>query len=176
MIVYEIAYRYAKALFNLVASREQMAKRGEMLALIALLLKKIPKFEKFLLNPQMNKESKKALLQKGISDPALLAFLLLVLEKGKIKYLGEIASKYQQMVTVYRGIIPATLISATAVDDELKAKLKERLEKAYGKAIALQEKIDPQIIGGATLIIENKIVDFGIKGRLEDLKKSLLRQ
>lgn len=174
MIHYEVAERYAKALFNLVASKEHMLARKEVLSEIVLLFEKKPRFRTFLLNPEISKYNKKNLLQKGISDPQLLDFLFLLLEKGKFKYLPEIADKYYRMISDYSRIIEAILVTATAIDSGLKAKLKERLEKSYEKEINIHEKIDPQLIGGAILIIGNKIIDFSIEGRLEGMKKTLL--
>jgi len=174
MIAHKIASQWTKVLFNLTVSQEQMTSRKEILSQITSMLLKTPKFGQFILSPQVSELEKKEVLQKGIADIQLANYLSLLSKKGKFKYLPEIAKKYRSMVMEYNGIIEATLMSAAAIDDELKAQLQLRLEKNYGKTFIIHEKINPEIIGGAVLIFDNKMIDCSILGRLEKMKKNLL--
>jgi F-type H+-transporting ATPase subunit delta len=174
MITFKIANQWARALFNLTVSEEQMISRKEILSQITFMLLKTPKFGQFIFNPQVSMREKKEVFQKGISDIQLANYLSLLSEKGKFKYLPEIAKKYQSMVMEYKGIIEAKLMIAAAIDSDLKAELQMRLEKNYGKTFIIHEKINPEIIGGAVLIFDNRMIDFSIAGRLEKMKKNLL--
>jgi F-type H+-transporting ATPase subunit delta len=172
---FEVAYRYAKALFALKAGAEEREARATQLLEMASLMKRLPLFRRFLKNPQIKSENKKNLLETIIEDAPLVNFLLMLLSRGKLELLPEIAAKYQSLKRMASKMGVAWLVTAKTVDAEIKTQLKERLERAYAKPFILYEKIKPEIIGGAILIVDNKLIDFSIKGRLEAMKKSLLR-
>jgi F-type H+-transporting ATPase subunit delta len=176
MIYEEISLRYAQALFNLTTSKEEMESRKALLAEMASSLKKSPAWSQFFLNPQISRGDKKKVLEKSLLDPSLIHFLLLLLEKGKFKYLPEIANQYSRMVLEVNEEIAVTILTATPIDARLKNKLKKMIEKAYGKTPLMQVQLRPEILAGIIVFIGNKIIDFSITGRLKELKKMLLRR
>jgi F-type H+-transporting ATPase subunit delta len=176
MIRFDVAERYAQALYRTPASWEDKVARKETLMTVARMWKTHPSFAYFFLNPEIGKEEKSHLLAKGIKDPQLIHFLILILKKGKIKFLPEIASKYERLVTAASDSLVVTLVTARQASDRLKKNMQEQLEKKLGKSVVLVEKKDAKILGGVVLIFENKLVDFSIAHRLEGLKHFLLRK
>lgn len=130
----------------------------------------------FFLNPQISSVQKQQLLHKAVPDELLFRFLSIVLERGKFSHLSEITRRYHQMVAALSQTIEATLITAVAIDEQLHSQLKERLEGRYHKPVTLSAKIDPQLLGGALVILDNKILDFSVRGRLEKMKRMLQRR
>ena len=172
---FAIAEPYAQALFHLPASQEEMESREELLKEIARVWQKDKSFRQFFLNPEIAFETKRTVLEKAIKEAPLVEFLLLLLKKAKIKFLPQIASKYQQLSAVKSGKSIVTLMSARPVEATLKEKLRTNLEHMYVKPVLLREKIDPRLIGGVILMVDCTMIDFSVKGRLEELTKRLLR-
>lgn len=171
----EIALRYSKALFN-SASSKNFEKQLNDLALIEKVLSK-PQIKQFLSDPRVNITTKKEILIKNFRDSVdntILSLLLILLDYKRLKNFSEIVSLYKKLVHNSQGIMTVLLTTATPLDDEAKMMLIKKLESSYQKKIVIKEKIDPQLIGGGTLSIGNRMIDFSLKGKLSRLKEELL--
>ncbi len=168
-----IETRYAKALFQLTASDEELERRCRDLNRLVAVLNRYP----FFFSPHISKENKEEALKKGleeVEDKQLVSFLLLLVEKRRFNYLQEIVKAYSQMVREKLGQLKGRLVTAEPVEPSYIEKLKGKLEKQYGKKVFLEEETDPRLIGGGILTIGNRLADFSIKGKLEKLKRELL--
>ena len=102
-----------------------------------------------------------------------LQFLLFVVEKGQGDALCEIAGCCQE---IYRhtqrseGVIKTTI----ALEPQTVSRIKAHLEKKLNKKLDMSVKIDPDIVGGIQVIIDNVIIDGSIKRRLDELRDKLL--
>lgn len=170
MIIFDIAQRYARALFSLT-SVEQMHSRSVALNTLA----KLSSFNQLMLNPQIPSSQKQVILQKAISDETLIHFLLLLLVKKRLEYLSWIAKKFRLLCLEHENVGKLTIISAHPLDQQHKEMLKDQLEKKIKKNLVIFEKIAPEIIGGLIVIVDNTIFDYSIKGRLDKMQKVLLR-
>jgi len=110
----------------------------------------------------------------GKIDSQILNFLLLLIDKRRLDGLWDISKKYRQLVQKELGILNAHLITAVPIDVKLKEKVKSKLEQLYRKKIEIQESVNPQIIGGMILMVDNQMIDHSIKNRLYRLKQNLL--
>ena len=168
----EIAGRYAKALIELPGSPDEQVQREKAMHQ----LQNMPLVFRFFNHPDIDLEVKKNVLQKCLTDPTLRNFILLLIEKGKLGYLSSISEKYLELLLAQKKISSTTLITALPVSAETVGHLKERLENFYHGSFVIRQEIDPTIIGGVILIIGNKMIDYSLKGRLDNLKKSLLKE
>ena len=75
----------------------------------------------------------------------------------------------------YKGITESVLTTAVKVDDKGK-KTDDRalFLKVYSTKVELEEKIDPEIIGGFILRIDDNYIDASIRNKLRKIKKELL--
>jgi len=53
--------------------------------------------------------------------------------------------------------------------------IQKQLEGTYAKKILFNTKIDPAVIGGFVLQVEDTIIDASLKNKLELLKKKFLK-
>lgn len=173
----KVAVRYSKALFLLGGTPAEQEKRAAELLEIGAFFQNQPDLKKLLDFPKGSKEEKHSILQKcfkGNVEDVLLKFLLLLVDRGRIKDLSEIAKQYNEIVKENLGIKEATMITALPIDEEHKQQMAGRLEQHYKKKIEILNKVDPSIIGGAVLVVGNQMLNYSIKERLNKLKESLL--
>ena len=64
--------------------------------------------------------------------------------------------------------------SARPLDATSIQNLAGALSKQLGKTVTLKNEIDPSLMGGARVLVENRMVDFSLSGRLSELKKRML--
>jgi len=172
-----VAHRYAHALFSVAVGRELVDILASELFQLRSFIEKDRRLVNFLEAPQVLTEHKveliKTLFTTRISQP-LLSFLLLLIEKGRIEYLSDIAVEFEKLIEGYRGIIKARITTAVPVDDDYKNRLKIQLEEISGQKIELVHKIDRRIIGGIIVQLNYKIIDHSIRHRLAVLRHDLM--
>jgi len=177
MIESQVARRYATALFRTAKKVDQVNRILEDTKAIADLLRKDPNLKKFLEAPQILDQYKKELFTSAFEhliSEALFSFLILALEKHRIEYFLAMAEEYERLVKEDQGILQAHVITARALDRAFASRLKEELEKNTGKRIEMILVVEPEIIGGIIVILENKIIDKSIRHQLDELKEEML--
>ena len=174
-----IARRYAKALLLIGKEDGQAEAYKEELGGLAALLEEQPELEQAICNPLYNAEGRKKVLETVIEKLALSkvmsAFLLLLFDKGRIAFLGDISEFYEVLADELKGIARASLVSATELSSETVDKIRESLSKKTGKEIILDIEQDPSLIGGIVTRIGDLVLDGSIKTQLFNMRETLKR-
>jgi F-type H+-transporting ATPase subunit delta len=172
-----IAHHYAKALMLFQGSREDVTQRLHGLTQIKTLLETTPHLLDFFSLPQVAIEEKIKVidlcLRSEDRDPLLSAFMLYLIERMRLDYLPEIVQNYRELMNREYGILEATVISSYPFKEELKERLRKKIENFYAQEVHLKEEIDPSCIGGFKLLVANHMFDGTIRGQLDRLKREL---
>jgi F-type H+-transporting ATPase subunit delta len=104
---------------------------------------------------------------------ALFSFLTLVVSKHRIQYLLSMADEFQKLVQEDQGIVEARLITARSTDGILVDQIRQELEKSTGKRVQIEHQMDPHLIGGAVVILGDKIIDRSIRHQLSQLREQM---
>lgn len=177
MIDHVISPRYAKVLFDLDRIKGNLDQRLEDFESIINIFNDNFKLVRFLKAPQVALKDKKKILQDLLRenfDPTFINFLSYLIQKGRLIHLGNIRNEYRLLVNEYLKRWEADIVTAVPMDIDSEAKLVKKLEEIFHKKIHLNKNIDPQIIGGAILVIANKMLDWSVIGRLRKLKENLI--
>ena len=67
----------------------------------------------------------------------------------------------------------AQIISAFPIDDAQLTGLKSALERHFGKKIEATVSIDPELIGGAKIVVGDKVIDASMQGELRAMANHL---
>ncbi len=101
------------------------------------------------------------------------SFLILLFNKGRIGFLREIASYYNDMADELKGVVKASVTSATQLSDDAVSKIKESLSKKTGKTIVLNVEQDPSLIGGVVTKLGDLVLDGSVKTQLINMRETL---
>lgn len=176
----DISTKYAKALFAMITPEKLHEGLKHIHVMDQLMSDKILSFFK---NPIIVLENKKKVLKDIFSSSfqkkstlveTLFHFLYLLLEKQRFGLIKEIFQKFRLLAHESMGVLEGQLITPAPVAAAMRKKLEKKLELKFGKKVLLQESIDPSLVGGAVILVENHLIDFSIKGKLARLKKYLL--
>jgi len=115
----------------------------------------------------------KAVFEGGFQNITNL-FINLVVSKGREVELSLIAEAYIHEYKRQLGIKEGLLVSATALSEENRTSLYLQAEQIAGGKVSMVEKIDPTLIGGYILRINDLQLDQSVRTRLGKLKESLL--
>lgn len=112
------------------------------------------------------------LLESRMSAPALRLVGLLV-ERGKISALPRVSEQFNRQLNAHRGVVEATVTSAVPLTPDETAAIRSRVEAMAGSAVELTTQVDPDLLGGLTIQVRDRLLDASIRGRLERLRDQL---
>jgi F-type H+-transporting ATPase subunit delta len=177
MINQKVAAPYTKALLSLIEAPEKQEQMLIELEDVINLIDRIPQWQRFLHSPQLTKYNKQEVLRKhleGKIDKRLLVFLLFLIDKGRFKDLPEIAKQFRKKVAANLRMLEVDLATAVPLDAKTQKSIIHKLEAFYQKSIKVNTIIDPKILGGVMIIHNDRMIDYSIKNRLAQLRKTLL--
>lgn len=130
----------------------------------------------FLDSPQVPTQEKKELLRNvfaGRLEPLLLDFINLLLDKNRIENFRDIGEEFARLVELERGVMRARVTTAVALPADLEQQLRAKLAALTGKTMILEKRVDPAVIGGVKVVMEDKILDGTVRANLDLLRKTL---
>ena len=176
-----IPRRYAKALYKVAAER------GDNESLYALMNKLLdmslaePSIVSAVANPFVPVEDKFNLLKTAVGEDSqngLFADFLKLLDRNKrLDMIFAIACQYVKLYRDENNIYKVDVTSASEMSDEDKSRLKAFIERNLaGGKMEFSSNIDPGLIGGFTVTIDNRKLDASVSNELKQLRVNLLNQ
>jgi F-type H+-transporting ATPase subunit delta len=96
-----------------------------------------------------------------------------LVQNGRLELVPHIRALYEDLKRDHEGVLEAKIISALPIDDEQVQSLVAALEKKYGRKVSTQVEVDPDLIGGARIIVGDKVIDATVRGRLDAMAAAL---
>lgn len=174
-----LAKVYAKSLLDL--SIEQKA-LDEVLKDMQLMHSTIQSSREFLLmlkNPIIKGDKKgqilSALFESKINS-LTLSFTQLLAKKGRANYLPEMVEAFEQLYKQHQNIKEVTITSAVALSESTLQSIMATVSEQMNQCdLEVKTIIDPKILGGYILEVEDKLFDASVKTRLQNVKKQFLQ-
>jgi len=169
--------RYAVALFNAALAEDVLDQVHGDVTSFATLLEREPALRRFLLSLRVTGEEKRELIAKAIGDRAsglFVKFVLLLIDKKRTAEYDAIARAFVALYEDHKGIVEVRVVTAVPMDAEMERKAKDVVERRTGKKVKLEKRVEPRIVGGMIMFIENQVFDGSILNRLGDLGTALL--
>ena len=137
----------------------------------------VPELRSALRNPELDRQTKSALLDEllGGAEELIRNFLRLVAEKGRIGQIEEIAREFDRLMAVEEGRLNVELTTARELSADEAGELLKQIEDASGRKVEATRKVDPSLIGGFVLQAGSMRVDASVRGRLEGLRHELVK-
>jgi F-type H+-transporting ATPase subunit delta len=128
-------------------------------------------------SPKLHFDVKAKLLSKALGDvsPLALNLVYLLMTRGRLGMVGDIADEYQRLLDSHRGIETAEVTTAVPLDDKDQRRLSEQLGSIVGKKVVLKAEVDPSLVGGIMARIGGRLLDGSTRSRLVALKRGLAR-
>jgi len=168
------ARRYAQAVFEIALEKKGLEKwRSDLDKIVVAVGDEM--FLAVLESPKIKFEEKSRLLERlGGIDPLVLNLVRLLIARGGVNMIPEIAAEYRRMLDEYHGIQTAQVVTAVPLDKKDKEKLAKDIGAMIDKKIVLQPAVAPEIIGGIIARVGGKLLDGSTRSKLMALKKELI--
>jgi len=166
--------RYAKSLIALSIEKNELDAIYSDMVLVSETIKQSKDLDVLLKSPVVKTDKKQEVLTAvfGKNTTELTKqFLLLISSRNREALIGDIASAFVGQYKVIKKIIVTELTSAVKLDAAQKEKILQLLNTQDGSSIEVIEKINPDIIGGFIVRVDDKQIDASISRKLNDLRQ-----
>lgn len=167
--------RYAQAVFEIALEKKELERwQTDLQKIVGAIGDET--FLAAMESPKIKIDKKTELLKKRLGDinPLALNLVLMLITRGGIGMIGEIAGEYQRLLDTYHGVQTADVITAVSLSDKDKEKLAENMGALLGTKVLLKSEVDPEILGGIVARVGGKLLDGSTRSKLAALKRELV--
>ena len=178
MATSEVAKVYASALLEIAHEKNAVAKIEEELAFISELLKNDQDLMRYLSAPGITKESKKQFIEKVFGrelSELMVTFLKVLIDNGRQQDIIDINIAFGELIDIVNNRQKIKLITSIKLDSEIINRIKMSLEDRFNNNIVVEEVVDPSILGGIIVKVDDLIIDASLKNDLLKLREKLLQ-
>jgi F-type H+-transporting ATPase subunit delta len=172
----KISVRYSRAIFQSALENKILDSVNQDMIFISEICK-TDETREFLHSPIIPPSKKENIFHKmleGNVEKITLSLIDLIVKNGRESFIPAIARNFIYETKKYKGITDSVLTTAVKVDDKVKNRITELISDIFKTNVELKENIDPEIIGGFILQIDDSYIDASIKSKLRKIKKELI--
>ena len=177
IVLSKVAEPYAEAFLDLAKSNNSLKETTNDINIVSQFLANSSDLKKFLGNPLVTKDAKKNVVKDILGEQiseSTLKFILLLVNRGRIEVLEQVAQKFLELSYKQESIEIAKITSSIQLSASQQKEIAEKLKTITGaKQIKLALKVDPELIGGFTIEVGSKMIDTSIRGQLKEISRVL---
>ncbi|KAL8542295.1 hypothetical protein ACS0TY_003237 [Phlomoides rotata] len=177
--LFGVTGNYATALYIAAVKTNTLDKvESELLSLVEA-SKKSPKFSQFMRDVSVSKDVR----VKALTDICAEAkfsditkhFMVITAENGRLRLIERIAERFSKLSMAHRGEIQAIVTSVIPLPPDEEKQLKETLQEILGQGttVKVEQKVDPNILGGLIVEFDDKVFDMSIRTRAAQMERFL---
>jgi F-type H+-transporting ATPase subunit delta len=174
-----LAARYAKSLLDLAIEQNQLETTLMDVQLIDAICAQSREFASMLRSPIINADKKQVIIEAVLGHrlaPLTKAFVTLLVSKGRESNLPEIGRAFVTQYKAMKNIRTVKLTTAAPISDAVKETIRAKaVASLKGSTVEIEEKVNPELIGGFVLEMDDKLFDASIRRDLNDVRKQFLQ-
>lgn len=168
-----LAGRYATALFGLARDEKQIDAVTRSLLRVEAATTESSDFRALISSPLIDRaeagKAIRALTPTLGVDPITAKFLGVLAENGRLRELKSVIKAVRKLAADDRGETTADVTSAHPLDDDQVARIKSNLKARLGRDVAVNAKVDPELLGGLVVRLGSQMIDASIRTKLNNL-------
>ncbi len=171
-----ISTRYATALLDYAVELNQQNEVYSALKIFFEVYGNVPELRKALHTHTVIKEDKKGIIIAacgGDVPSSLNEMADLILKNDRQELLDYIALRYIDLYRERFNIQHGKLITAVPIDDKTKQRFIDRIESIIDKELEIETEVEPDIIGGFMLHLDDYRWDASVSGKLNRLRSKV---
>jgi F-type H+-transporting ATPase subunit delta len=164
------------ALFAVAKEEGQIEQTYHCLSTLDKEFQLVPDLTRFILSPENSSSHKNEVLLTalGADAPDLLKrFIQLVLTKKREEILPSVCQAFHQFREEALGQVQAEVITAVPVLAEMQQKISDVIAKLTSKSPIIKWEVNPDLLGGYRIQVEDRCYDFSILRQLTNLREQM---
>ncbi len=171
-----VARTYGSALYQAAKELGKIELIREELAALQAVFERDPELMLFLSAPSIPGTEKQTVIHDlfdGDLCEEIVNFLLILVEKGRIKRFSKIIAVYERLQDEEEGVILGSIYSAVPLSEDRLAKFEAETGKLLQKKVRLENEIDKSLIGGVRIFADGKMIDASVRARVSALIETI---
>ena len=171
-----LAHPYANAIFEIAKHDDTIDKWWQYLSIISE-VSKLDEFKLAVSNPLVSADVILNLLLDAVGSTAdyLKRFLNLLIYNNRLSLLEAIFLDYQKIIANYQNNQEVVIETAFSISDKDKKDLEDILSKKFEKNISAVIRLNPDLIGGIKIILDDVVIDSSIKGSINKMFLQIIK-
>ena len=108
-------------------------------------------------------------------EPELSRLVQLLVENNRLEYVRFILHRFTELYNAFRGRRLAILKTAVPAP-EMEKRIKELLQQRLDGEVVMDAEVDPSLIGGFTLTVDDKLLDASVSHQLDEIRRQLMEK
>jgi F-type H+-transporting ATPase subunit delta len=177
-----VGHVYAEALYRAAEKTNQAAEvLGELESVVNEVFRKDPGLALFLASAAVGQDRKTAVIDKafrGRATEVFTNFLQVLNHHGRLDALPAIAHAYRTLYNRKTGHVIVHVRSAISLTDAERERIRTdvRAATAGQREPVLQETVDPSILGGLIIRVQDWVYDASLRTRLLDIRNHVIER
>jgi len=174
MRIPRVASRYAKSLVSLAQERNELDAIKNDVDFILSALKEHRELRAVIASPVIKPKKKKTILSEVFASSVsglTITFLHLLVDHRREQNAQEVLESFKTQYLVAKNIVKAIITTPIELDDELRAQFMAMVKEQTKHEVLIEEKINPELIGGYVVRVGDMEYDASISGKLKKLKR-----
>lgn len=172
-----LAGRYATALYELAEADKQLDTVAQDLSAISDMVDDSADLSRLIRSPVIARDDQVAamdaiLTQAGISE-LTKRFIGVVAQNRRLFALTAMIKQFQGILARRRGELTAEVTTAQALTDAQRQAIEDGLKKAMGTKVAVDARVEEDLLGGLMVKVGSRMIDSTIKTKLQQLRLSM---
>lgn len=174
-----IPRRYAKALYKVALERSQGKPVYTLMQTLARSFDSNRELAVMVANPFVAENDKTRILMVAAgataADTTFADFLKLLARNRRVGLVNETAHAFVDLYREENNIRRVEVVSASPLDPAVEMRIKTLIERHLnGATMDFSKSVDPDLIGGFVINIDNERLDASLRNQLKELRLSLL--
>lgn len=172
-----VASRYAKSLLDLAIERNELDRVASDMERLEKTLHASAELQALLASPVVKADAKLRVLHALFADGMCElsnGFVDILVSKGREPILVYVLKAWRELLRKKRNILSAEVRSAVPLSSASRDGILASIARVHSGAVELNEVVDPTLIGGFVLRLEDKMMDVSIKRQLSAMRRELV--
>lgn len=175
-----IPKRYAKALYEVAKDSADDSKVYGYMQNLLMAFDRAPGLAETMANPFVSDSDKTSLIETACmsapGDVVISNFIKLLEQNHRVGLVRDIAAAYLKIYREQNRIARVRVVSAAPLEKESEDRLRKIiLSHLDGASMEYSSAVDPDLIGGFVVNIDNQRLDASVKNELKQLRLTLLK-
>ncbi|MBB5280613.1 F0F1 ATP synthase subunit delta [Pacificimonas flava] len=176
-VVHGLGGRYATALYELAREEKREAEVEASMTTLKAALADSNELRALISSPLLGREEAARAMEAVAGrlglHPLVVKFLGVLARNRRLAALPQIIRAYQTLAAAARGEITAEVTSAHPLTATQEDALKAQLRARYRQDVALDTRVDPDILGGLIVKVGSRLIDSSLKTKLDNIGRAM---
>jgi F-type H+-transporting ATPase subunit delta len=170
----QVSARYATALFELAREKGLLERVAADVEFLAGRMAEQGFGQLFDARVAVERKRERIAALRPHLQPLTADFLAYLLDRRRLGVLRELPSAFKACLLRERNAVEGVVESPRPLSGGELAELSVALGARLGKQVELTNRVEPGLIAGVRVLVDNKLIDHSAQGRLEALRSRLL--